>query len=243
MIIDATAAFGPWRTAIFLGLPSAATLVDEMDWCGIDEAVVYCTAQRFDFPPEGNRRLVREVSEYPRLHPTIAVLPSATEEPGATVDVMQELRATGARAVRLFPQDHRYLLDDVTLGDHLAALEAHGVPVFIRDTLDRIGALLRSFPDLIAITDGLGGGPLDRFAWPLAERYTNLRFETSSYLVDGGIEAFVRRFGAERLVFASGVPLSVSGSSLLQVLHAEIDEADRAAILGTNIARLLAWRT
>jgi len=212
-----------------------------MDWSGIDEALVYCTAQRFDHPSDGNARLLHEIAGHPRLHPTLALLPSATREVGTTSDVVGELEQTGARAVRLFPQDHRYLLDATTLASRLGPLQARGVPVFIRDTLDRIGSLLASFPELVVITDGIGGGPLDRYAWPLAERYENLYFETSSYLVDGGIEAFVRAFGADRLIFASGVPLSVSGSALLQVLHADITPDARRAILGENMARLMAW--
>ena len=43
-------------------------------------------------------------------------------------------------------------------------------------------------------------------AWPLIEKFPNLFFETSSYLVDGGIEEFCRRYTASRLIFGSGFP-------------------------------------
>jgi predicted TIM-barrel fold metal-dependent hydrolase len=241
-VFDATAGFGPWRTPVLRSLETAGALLDEMDWCGIDEALVYCTAQRFDYPPDGNEHLLRHIAKHPRLHPTIAILPAATREPGTAANVLDELERTGARAVRLFPQDHRYLLDEVSLGDQLVILEARGVPVFVRDTLDRIAPLLRSFPDLVLVSDALGGGPLDRYAWPLAERYPALRFETSSYLVDGGIEEFVRHFGASRLLFASGVPMGPSGGALLQILHADLEERDREAILASNLLDLLDWK-
>jgi predicted TIM-barrel fold metal-dependent hydrolase len=221
-------------------LATADELLEEMDWCGIDEALVWCTAQRFDHPAAGNERLRRELAGRPRLHPTLTILPTATGEGAGGEDLADQLRGFGASCVRLFPQDHRYLLDDVTLGDQLEILAALRVPVFISDTLDRIGGLLRSFPTLVVITDALGMGPLDRYAWPLADRYPDLRFETSSYLVAGSIEAFVARYGSSRLVFGSGVPMCVSGASLLQVLHADIADADREAILAGSLERLLA---
>lgn len=237
-VFDATAGFGTWRLPTLRPLRSAIALIEEMDWCGIDEALVYNTAQRFDYQPAGNDRLMSEIAGQPRLHPTLTLLPSATREGGERADPAG-FRKRGVRAIRLFPQDHRYLLDDVTLGDRMRVLEELRIPVFIRDSLDRISTLLRSFPALVAVADGIGGGPLDRYAWPMAERYPGLHFETSSYLVDGGIEAFVRRFGPGRLLFSSGVPMCTSGASLFQVLHADLDDNQRTAILAGNLERLL----
>ena len=59
----------------------------------------------------------------------------------------------------------------------------------------------RSFPKLVVVTGSQGSNPLDRYAWPLIEKYPNLIFETSGYLVDGGIEEFCRRYSASRLSF------------------------------------------
>ena len=107
-------------------------------------------------------------------------------------------------------------------------------------SLDRIATLLRSFPDLVVVTGSQGSNPLDRYAWPLIERFPNLVFETSSYLVDGGIEEFCRRYSASRLVFGSGYPENSSGAAMLQLVHAEISDLDRRAIASDNLDRLLA---
>ena len=55
-------------------------------------------------------------------------------------------------------------------------------------------------------------------------------FETSGYLVDGGIEEFCRRYSASRLVFGSGYPDNAGGAAMLTLAQAEISDADRRAI-------------
>src|SRR4029077_6247303 len=106
-------------------------------------------------------------------------------------------------------------------------------------SLDRIANLLRSFPDLVVVTGSQGSNPLDRYAWPLIEKFPNLVFETSGYLVDGGIEEFCKRYSAERLIFGSGFPDNAGGAAMLTLAHAEISEEDRRAIAWGNLARLL----
>jgi predicted TIM-barrel fold metal-dependent hydrolase len=99
--------------------------------------------------------------------------------------------------------------------------------------------LLRSFPDLVVVTATQGANPLDRYAWPLAERYPSLYFDTSAYLVDGIIEAFCARFGAHRLLFGSGFPDHASGASMMMLAHADIAQSEREAIASGNLSRLL----
>jgi predicted TIM-barrel fold metal-dependent hydrolase len=144
------------------------------------------------------------------------------------------------RAFWLFPDEHRYSLDDLTWVDQMSAFMELKVPLFVRASLDRIAGLLRSFPRLVVITGSQGSNPLDRYAWPLIERFPNLVFETSSYLVDGGIEEFCRRYGASRLIFGSGFPDNASGAAMLTLARAEISEPERRAIAWDNLTRILA---
>ena len=50
----------------------------------------------------------------------------------------------------------------------------------------------------------------------------------------------MREIGAERVLFGSGAPLTALGSAIMSVQYAELSEADRAAILEGNVARILA---
>lgn len=238
-LFDCTCGFGPYRTRVFRFAATAAELQEEMDFCGIDRALVYHTAQRFDLPANGNDRIMQEVEGYARLLPTWTILPSHTGEQPALDRLLQAMRERNIRALRLFPEDHRYFLDDVTWGDQMTIYMERRIPLFIKASLEKIGNLLRSFPDLVVITGTQGSNPLDRYAWPLLERYANLHFETAGYLVDSIIEAFCQRYGADRLLFSSGFPDHASGAALFMLAHADIPEAERQAIAGDNLSRLL----
>jgi hypothetical protein len=236
---DCNCAFGPYRTRVFRFARTAGELVSEMDFANIERALVYHTAMRFDHPSVGNELVVRETNGQPRLLPTLALLPSHTEELPPLKTLLLDMRKHGIRALRLFPDDHRYFLDDITWGDQMAVFMERRIPLFIRASLDRIATLLRSFPKLVVVTGSQGSNPLDRYAWPLVEKFPHLIFETSSYLVDGGIEEFCKRYGAARLIFGSGFPDNAGGAAMLMLAHAEISAADRQAIASDNLCRLL----
>jgi hypothetical protein len=238
---DGNCAFGPYRTRVFRSARNAAELIEEMDFANISRALVYHTAMRFDHPSVGNERVVSEVAGHPRLLPSWALLPSQTGEQPEPEAFLGEMDRKGIRALWMFPDEHRYSLDEITWGDQFAAFMELRIPLFIRASLDKIGQLLGSFPDLVVVTGSQGSNPLDRYAWPLVERFPNLVLETSGYLVDGGIEAFCRRYSAARLVFGSGFPDNASGAAMLTLARAEISEPERRAIAWDNLDRLLAW--
>jgi hypothetical protein len=239
-LLDATVGFGPYRTRVFRYARTVSELIDELDFCGIDEALVYHTAQRFDQTTIGNERLVNEIGGCARLHATWAVLPGATGEQPPVGQLLEQMRTHHVRALRLFPRDHRYFLDGLSWGDQLPVYAERRIPLFVKAGLDRVADLLRAFPSATVITDTLGANPLDRYAWPLLEAYPNLYYETSGYLTAGAIEAFCQRFGADRLVFSSGFPDYPSGAALLTLVGADISDDDRQAIARGNLARLLA---
>jgi hypothetical protein len=236
---DCNCAFGPYRTRVFRFSRTADELLEELDFANVDRALVYHTAMRFDHPLVGNPRVVEETTSKPRLLPTWALLPSQTGEQPPVEALVEQMNARNVRALRLFVDDHRYFLDETTWGDQLPVYAERRIPLFIRASLDRIAVLLSSFPTLRVVTGSQGSNPLDRYAWPLIERYGNLMFETSGYLVDGGIEEFCRRYSAARLLFGSGYPDNSSGSAMLALAHAEISEAERRQIADENLSRLL----
>ena len=237
---DCNCAFGPYRTRVFRFARTAQELIEEMDFANIERALVYHTAMRFDHPSVGNQRVVSEIAGNSRLLPTWSLLPSQTAEQPPIDRLLQEMRQQGVRCLRLFPDDHRYFCDEITWHDQLAIYSERRIPVFVRASLDKVAMLLRSFPKLTVITGSQGANPLDRYAWPLVERFPNLIFETSGYLVDGGIEEFCRRYSASRLVFGSGFPDNSSGAAMLALAHADISDVQRQAIAWDNLCRLLA---
>jgi hypothetical protein len=237
---DCTCAVGPYRTRVFRFARTPAELIEEMDFSNIDRALVYHTAMRYDHPIVGNELLLKETAGQPRLCPTWAALPSQTRELPDLETQLRQMRRQNIRALRLFPDDHRYFCDEITWGDQLAVYSERRIPLFVRASLDKIAQLLRSFPELVIVTASQGSNPLDRYAWPLVEKYPNLVFETSGYVVDAGIEEFCKRYSASRLVFGSGYPENSSGAAMLALAHAEISGAEQQAIAAGNLEGLLA---
>jgi hypothetical protein len=236
---DCNAAFGPYRTRVFRFSRTADELLEEMHFSNIDRALVYHTTMRFDHPLVGNERVIAETAGRSRLVPTWSLLPSQTGEQPPIDELLRNMQKHNVRALRLFPDDHRYFCDEITWGDQLAVYSERRIPLFVRASLDKVAQLLRSFPDLIVVTASQGSNPLDRYAWPLVEKYPHLMFETSGYIVDGGIEEFCKRYSATRLVFGSGYPDNSSGAAMLALAHAEISDAERQAIAADNLTRLL----
>ncbi|HBL47918.1 MAG TPA: amidohydrolase [Planctomycetaceae bacterium] len=68
----------------------------------------------------------------------------------------------------------------------------------------------------------------------------NILVETSGFDPTAGfIEMAVRELGAERIIFGSHLPSRSLGTELCKVTAANISEADKRLILGTNFRKLL----
>lgn len=237
---DCNCALGPYRTRVFRFARTADELLQELDFANIARALVYHTAMRFDHPSVGNDLVGRAIAGQPRLLATWALLPRQTGEQPDVTTLLDRMQRNDVRALRMFQEDHRYFLDEITWADQLDVYSELRIPVIVRASLDQIAGLLRSFPKLVLVTGSQGSNPLDRYAWPLVERFPNLIFETSGYLVDAGIEEFCRRYSASRLIFGSGFPDNCNGAAMLALAQADISDDDRRAIAGGNLSRLLA---
>ena len=218
---------------------SAADVLEELDFCGVGRALVYHTAMRYESPAVGNRLLQERLGPDPRLVPLWAIGPSQTGElpaPGAFLD---QMKALGVRALRVFPDEQRYALDSRTMGDWFELMQARHIPLLAKTNCVSIANLLQSFPNLIVVAVAQGPHSLERYLRPIVQEFPNFYIDTSSYMVDGLIESFCARYGPSRLVFGSGFPDNCSGAALLRLAQADISDADRGAIASGNLARIL----
>src|SRR5262249_33139046 len=127
---DCNCALGPYRTRVFRFARTAGELIEEMDFANVGRALVYHTAMRFDHPAVGNELVLKEPAGQPRLSPTWAVLPSQTREQPALEALLADMRRHQVRALWLFPEEHRYFVDELTWGDQLAVYAERRIPLF-----------------------------------------------------------------------------------------------------------------
>lgn len=210
-------------------LKNADELLEEMDFCGVSESYVYHQTMIDLDPGRGNRAILDEVSKRPRLHPVWTVLPPITEPAFAPEELFPAMRENGVAALRAYPQWNRYVLCRVTMGELLDALCQRGVPLYLSPSAgwEYLYDVLKEFPGLTVIVTNWGLWGSDRYIYPLMRAYRNVYLDTSDYQMLSGIAHFVGRFGSERLLFGSNLPMDAVGGPLCAVLGAEISGDDR----------------
>ena len=217
------------------------SLLAEMDYAGIDKALVYHSLAKEYDPTLGNRKLLDEIKGNDRLCPCWVIMPHTTGEMPSPDALTNEMTACGVKAVRLFPSDHLFSLSDWSCDELLKELENHNIVVIIE--LDQIGwdginSLCSRYPRLPVIITNLNYR-IDRYLYPLLDRFKNLHIEISGYQVHRGIEAICSRFGAEKLIFGSRMPYFIPGPAMALVEYSLISPKDKSLIASGNLGRLL----
>ena len=225
------------RPEQFLDAPG---LLAEMDRAGIERALVHHAWSVEWDPQEGNEALLRGIGAEGRLHPCFAALPPATGELAPPTDFARRVRDLRG-AVRLFPVQQQYLLNDVSCGHLFDALSFERVPVLIdigQTSWGELATILSRHPALNVTVLGVYYR-IDRYLYPLLERFGSLHVESGSYGVHRGIEAVCRRFGAERLVFGTDLPVHEVGGPMALVTYAALSDGEKQRIAAGNLGRML----
>lgn len=223
---------------------SAKGLLKSMDRAGIRRALTWHISQRDIFPVTGNRLVDKAVRGHEkRLVPCWTILPPDSGELGDLDDFFRRAGRAGVRAFRAFPDINRYLLRYDVMGELLDRMVAARVPLILavpgHTNWESVYDLLAAVPDLVMIITNMGAWGCDRQFRPLVRRYPNVYIETSGYITDGGIEAFVETYGAERMVFGSNYPEAYHGATMLAIAHSTIRPDEKQAIAGGNLERIL----
>ncbi len=211
---------------------------------GIGRALVYHSLALEEHPTPGNELLMQAIEGHAGLVPSWLALPHHTGEFPKPARFIEELRSAGVRAVRVFPDQQRFLTDDWVSGELFAAL-AGQVPLFWHiDSLDAPTArelyrVSTAHPDLqIVICDV--DKMINRAITPLMREAPNVWLETGGYRAHRGIEYLSNAVGADRMVFGTKLPWQAVGPPHAELMYADIDDDARRAIGSSNLERLLA---
>jgi len=234
---------------------SCQSLLRVMDHYGIHEALVSPSLGREYHPLDGNEQVLQLVAGEPRLHPAWVALPPRSRETPPTAELLAEMEERGVRALFLYPQQYGFLLDEWCIDDLLGPLAERRVPLFIcangliggtgdkPDQTDWPGVvrLCRAFPELpVVVTEARILRTL-RPMYQALEACPNLHIDLSALWLHHLVEFMCREWGAERLLYGSGLPARDPGATLAQLAFSDICEADMAAVAGGNLRRLLSW--
>jgi len=236
---DCNCGYGVPAKPLGVAMPTAGELAEELEFCGVGEALVYHVGMYGDSAQVGNRLVVEETKGYPALHPTWAVLPPQTGEQGAVDGFLDSMRENGVKALRAYPEEHRFLLNGLTFGSLFEEIIPRRIPLFVRPDWRGITELLADFPELTLVIVGHGSWGEDRFFRPLIERYERLYLDTADHQLAEGLADFVGKYGPDRFLYSSGTPDLQMGAALVTLAGADMPQEAKEAIAGGNLRRLL----
>lgn len=216
-------------------------LLDEMDFCGVDEAVTWHNAMFDVAPTYGNKQFLSEKGNYTgRLHGTITVLPSISDKGHTVEEIDETVKKFNLVGLRFFPKHNRFMLDAITCGDVLDYCIEKGLPAYLSpmDDWEHIFAVMKEFPRLPVIITNYGLWGSDRYFYPLVKAYPNVYVDTSDFQEIVGIEAFVNKFGSERMLFGTNYPCDNMGGPIAMLMGSRISQEDKENIAHKNIERL-----
>ena len=243
-LFDANVYVGRPTRSVHQPVETGNDLLTALNGAGVQKALAWHVAQRDAHPADGNALLSKTIAGSETLAGCWTILPPQTDEV-ITDTFFDDMKRHRIAALRAFPEQHRYLLRRVVFGSFLDEVAARRIPLLLslageNRAWPMIYDLLDEYPALSVILCDIGIWGADRYTWPLLASYPNVCVEASQLaLEDGGMEAMVERFGADRIVFGSGFPERYPESAVLQLLHAGISDDDKAKIASLNLDRLI----
>jgi hypothetical protein len=231
-VIDCNARVGRSSLHPQLAL-STPDLLAEMDRFGIETALVsHFMTEEYDIT-RGNASLANEVNA--RLIPVWAASPEPEH-----IQFLADRKAVAAR-LAFAAERNNFSSAPWCCGELCDFLQQHSIVTLIaRDDIEwnALAVLLENFPRLCVILLQCGYR-VDRMLPQLLRRFPNLYFDISNYVAHRQLEHHVERWGAERAIFGSRLPLFTPGTPLAVLASARIPDQAKLAIAGGNLRRLL----
>lgn len=251
--LDANTYIGRSGKREAMAFETKAELLADMDYYGLNEAIVTHFAAKEYYPTYGNALLLQELQGEERLT-GCWVMPSypRPDEPPLE-QLVDEMLTAGIRIVRIFPPIRTPEVVAPWLGHEIyRVLEAHRVPVLLSEAdigswpdkshngykATAVYDLCKTFPDLPIIIVRFNY-QLIQVAFAIMNECANFHIEISNYTTHRGVEAVADAFGSQRLIYGSGMPLQNPGSSLAILRFAAITETQKREIAGNNLRRLM----
>jgi len=240
---DANVYVGLPKRSIYKPVVSSKELLEELDRQGIEKAVVWHISQYDLSPIEGNKILSEVIKGEERLYGSWVILPPQTGEV-ITENFFKDMKENRIVSLRAFPDYQRFFLERIVFGSFLNEVSERKIPLLLSMekgiSWQGVYHLMQEFPSITCILCDIGIHGVDRYTWPLLENYKNVYLETSLLALGcGHLEATVKKYGAERIVFGSNFPERYPESSVLEVLHSDISEKDREKIVSLNLERII----
>ena len=252
MVVDVNAFIGKWP---YWPIPvsSPEEVVPQLASWGIDRACVCSTRSLFVHWEDGNREVEKAAEQHKASLIPFACL-GTYETSHRSADRKHDLakyRGRGFRGIRLYPQHHSYrLLVEPFIDDICEQALALQIPVLLPlRAVMNWGVPALELQDMLHIVERHSRVPWIlsgvnylheiRSAQFLLRRFPSVHLETSCAMVYEAIQKGVNECGYEQVLFGGGAPLQHGRANVDKILHAQVSDTAREAILSCNAIRLL----
>jgi len=219
---------------------SLEQLRENMDYYGIQRALVSSATARDYSAPLGNEELATAISEEDNLGMVWTIDPiTCIREPERA---MVTLDKYGAQATICYPKMHNYSLASWSLGNWLSLQEERQVPLLLpRDQADwiEIHALCEEHPKLPIILTRISYREI-HYLYALWSKYKNLHIDIAWLSIHRGLEAIAKAGFLDQVIFGSYYPYYCPGSALGILEYANLNNTQKTQVACSTLENLLA---
>ena len=239
-------------------IATAEEVIASMDECGVDKSVILNLGWvTHELCVETNDYILEAIARYPqRLIGFIAIQPLAGDK---AISELERCARSGAKGIgEMRPDVQGFDLDDNTIMRPLVEALVEKDLIFLTHTSEPVGhqyfgkgnvtpqtiyPFILHFPELKVVCAHWGGGlPFYALMPEVARAFANTFFDTAAtpYLYRPQIFKQVSEIiGSEKILFGSDYPLLSPKRIIDQIDSVELEQEDRANIVGGNAERLL----
>lgn len=244
---DCNCMFGKAEHEMASSFSSTGQLTAEMDSMGIEETLVFASYAKYNRPDYGNAFLSECIKGEKRFHACYAITPEMQFERGFPDSFVAKANENNVEAVRIFPSFNCYAPEPWILQGFMEIFSRVKTPVLVDSCIAHwnddydwspVYRLCGAYPDVpvIAVRHAMRAA---RSIYPLLSKFTNIYLETSYFQLNRGLKDVASKFGSERLIFGTGLPLYDPRLPLAGLLYSGLTDTEKVGVSGDNLRALL----
>lgn len=227
----------PYTESLF----GAEIFTKVMKASGISKSMIYHSAAVSYDPSFGNKLLVDEVKNREELFPVWIAVPEHFYTENDAENFFWKMKKNKISAIKLFPRYHNFTLVNGAMDNLFTFFDKEEIPILVNQediSWEEINYILERFKKIPLLLQNVAY-QMERFIVPLFNKYNNIYLDISRYHVYDGVEYICNRFGSERLLFGSGMPVFSPEPIMMMVENAKISFQEKQNISSQNLLRIL----
>ena len=187
-----------------------------------------------------NKETLEKCEKYGGV-PVLRLLPPTFKKESYSLEELEELANKGA-AFRIHPQKDASPIEDWLYGDMIKVLEKTKAPLLVSvweyEDLTLLANFKKNHPELVLILTNTNQW-LNRQYIAMVKNFPNIYIDTTNLIEYYGFESIANEIGADKILFATGMPDKEPYDRIYQILYCELPQEDIEKIAYKNFERIM----